>query len=99
MKAVVAFNQEKALVGAFSEIDRLHSTSSNSGVPRSGVSVDTKPFLWNNYGPDHKYPASSPAGSGVPGICSPTSGAADSVCSPVTPHQVGPARALDINVH
>ena len=61
--------------------------------------MDTKPFLWNNYGPDHKYPASSPAGSGVPGICSPTSGAADSVCSPVTPHQVGPARASDINVH
>ena len=39
---------------------------------RSGVSVDTKPFLWNNY-PDHKYP-------------SPTS-VADTVCAPVTPHQ------------
>jgi len=40
---------------------------------RSGVSVDTKPFLWNNY-PEHKYP-------------SPTSVAADTVCAPVTPHQ------------
>ena len=46
---------------------------------RTGVSVDTKPFLWNNY-PDHKYPS--------PGICSPTSAAPDTVCAPVTPHQV-----------
>jgi len=42
---------------------------------RSGVSVDTKPFLWNNY--DHKYPS--------PGICSPTSVAGE-VCAPA-PHQ------------
>ena len=42
-------------------------------LSRSGVSVDTKPFLWNNY-PEHKYP-------------SPTSVAADTVCAPVTPHQ------------
>ena len=41
--------------------------------------MDTKPFLWNNY-PDHKYPS--------PGICSPTSAAPDTVCAPVTPHQV-----------
>ena len=49
---------------------------------RTGVSVDTKPFLWNNY-PDHKYPS--------PGICSPTSAAPDTVCAPVTPHQVRPS--------
>ena len=44
-------------------------------LARSGVSVDTKPFLWNNY--DHKYPS--------PGICSPTSVAGE-VCAPA-PHQ------------
>jgi len=59
---------------------------SSLATDRSGVSVDTKPFLWNssNY-PEHKY-GSSPGS----GICSPTSSvsvAPDSVCAPVTPHQ------------
>ena len=52
-------------------------------------SVDTKPFLWNNY-PEHKYSSGlTGAGAGAPGsgLCSPTS-LADPVCSPVTPHQV-----------
>jgi len=56
-----------------------HAENLSKGVrdvlARSGVSVDTKPFLWNNY--DHKYPS--------PGICSPTSVAGE-VCAPA-PHQ------------
>jgi len=56
-----------------SHYSSLADRSSVSG----SVSVDTKPFLWNNY-PEHKYPTT--------GICSPTSVAAD-VCAPVTPHQ------------
>lgn len=57
---------------------------------RSGVSVDTKPFLWNNY-PDHKYPS--------PGICSPTSAAPDTVCAPVTPHQAASWNAYQHPAH
>lgn len=59
-----------------------YPASHYSSLATDRTPVDTKPFLWNssNY-PEHKYGSS-------PGICSPTSVAPDSVCAPVTPHQV-----------
>ena len=72
----------------------------NQKCCRSGVSVDTKPFLWNSNYPEHKY-SSGIASAGAPGpasgICSPTS-LADPVCSPVTPHQVETRKILSQNV-